>query len=276
MKKRHISRAAALLLALLLTLSLSACGSSDAAGYEVIDTLSESGFVIAFRQGDKLSEYVPAALNVLSARGTISALAAKWFGEDETTVEENAEALDAIEGIPERDFILGFSANAAPMAYEENGSYTGFDIELARAVCELLGWNLKLQPINVANLSSELLSGNVDAVWGGLYEGAAADGIYVTQPYMNVDFVLVARAADGYRSWRSLSGKYLSMSSEESYTQVLAENPDLESRLASVSRLASGAAGCFAELETGACDAILVDSAAARYYMNRIYIPSAE
>lgn len=270
MKKRIFPRLTALLLAVCLILSLAACGKSDAVGYEVIDTLKKSGFVIAFREGDKLSEYVPAALKVLAAQGTVKALALQWFGEDETTITSDAEALDSFEGIPERDFILGFSPGAAPMSYEENGEYKGFDIDLARAVCSLLGWKLKLQPIDVSRLSSELLSGNVDAVWGGLYEGAGADGVVVTQAYMEVDFVLVARAADGFRSWRSLKGKYLSMGAMEVYSQVLEENPKLAERLGSISRLASGTAGCFTELANRACDAILVDSAAARYYMSRV------
>ncbi len=270
MKKHIFPRLAALLLAVCLTLSFSACGKSDAVGYEVIGTLKKSGFVIAFREGDKLSEYVPAALKVLAAQGTVKALAVRWFGEDETTITEDAAALDAFEGIPERDFILGFSPGAAPMSYEENGDYIGFDIDLAREVCSLLGWKLKLQPIDVSSLSSELLSGNVDAVWGGLYDGTSADGVVVTQPYMDVSFVLVARAADGLRSWRSLKGKYLSMGAAEVYSRVLEENPKLTERLASISRLASGSPGCFEELANRACDAVLVDSAAARYYMSRV------
>ncbi len=269
MKNRILPRLTALLLAVCLILSLAACGKPDAVGYEVIDTLKKTGFVIAFREGDKLSEYVPAALKVLAAQGTVAALAVRWFGSDDTAITGDAEALDAFEGIPERDFILGFSPSAAPMAYEENGEYKGFDIDLARAVCELLGWNLKLQPVDVSRLSSELLSGNVDSVWGGLYEGASADGVVVTQVYMKVNFVLVARAADGFRSWRSLKGKFLSMGALEIYSQVLEENPKLAERLGGVSRLASGTAGCFTELENRACDVILVDSAAAQYYMSR-------
>lgn len=30
------------------------------------------------------------------------------------------------------------------MSYEENGSYAGFDIDLAREVCNRLGWELKV------------------------------------------------------------------------------------------------------------------------------------
>lgn len=270
MKKRTCLCLTALLLAVCVVLSLAACGKTSAAGYEVIESLKESGFVIAFREGDKLSEYVPAALRVLAARGTVKALAVKWFGEDSTTIAEEAGALDGFEGIPERDFILGFSAAAAPMSFEENGEYAGFDIELAREVCSLLGWKLKLQPIDVSNLSSELLSGNVDAVWGGLYEGAAESGVTVTAPYMPVELVLVARAEDEFGGWRAMKGRYLYMSMGEAYSRALAENPKLEERLAGVSRLVSGASGCFLALADHACDAILVDSAAARYYMTRI------
>lgn len=267
MKNKTLIRATALLLMLCQLFCLCACKEEDQFGYEVIDTLKKSGFVMAFREGDKLCEYVPAALQVLAAQGVVKTLAVQWFGEDETTIEENADALSAFGEIPQRDLILGFSDNSAPMSYEENGQYKGFDIDLAGKVCELLGWKLKLQPMDTTNLSSELQSGNVDVVWGGLYLGASASGVRVTDVYMNVNFVLVARTADNLGSLRSLRGKFLSMSSDAAYSETLEENEKLRSRLGSISRLASGATGCFTELENGACDVIMVDSAAAQYYI---------
>ena len=38
-------------------------------------------------------------------------------------------------------FTVGFDASYPPYGYmDENGEYTGFDLELAQAVCDLQGW----------------------------------------------------------------------------------------------------------------------------------------
>ena len=61
--------------------ALSACGQSEG-GYRVksVLTLVEQEYSIAFRTGDYVGEFVPAAIKVLMADGTVDALAQRWFG----------------------------------------------------------------------------------------------------------------------------------------------------------------------------------------------------
>ena len=43
----------------------------------------------------------------------------------------------------QKTFTVGFDAEYPPYGYmDENGEYTGFDLELAQAVCDLEGWEL--------------------------------------------------------------------------------------------------------------------------------------
>ena len=42
-----------------------------------------------------------------------------------------------------RTFIIGVDINSFPMAYVVDGNYWGFDVRLAMAVCERLGWTLQ-------------------------------------------------------------------------------------------------------------------------------------
>ena len=47
-------------------------------------------------------------------------------------------------GIEDKTLIVGFDAEYPPYGYmDENGEYTGFDLELAQAVCDLEGWELE-------------------------------------------------------------------------------------------------------------------------------------
>lgn len=90
--------------------------------------------------------YVNAALKVLAADGTIHSLALKWFGTDNTTFDSDAGALDALGDIPQRTFIMGLNEERFPMSYADGDGYSGFDVELAQAVCARLGWTRSISP----------------------------------------------------------------------------------------------------------------------------------
>ena len=46
-------------------------------------------------------------------------------------------------------FKVGFDAEYPPYGYmDDEGNYTGFDLELAQAVCEYYGWEYQAVPID--------------------------------------------------------------------------------------------------------------------------------
>ena len=50
---------------------------------------------------------------------------------------------DVKTGVEDGTLTVGFDAEYPPYGYmDENGEYTGFDLELAEAVCEKEGWKL--------------------------------------------------------------------------------------------------------------------------------------
>ena len=71
-----------------------------------------------------------------------------------------------------KTFTVGFDAEYPPYGYmDDNGDYTGFDLELADEVCKLKGWTLKKQPIIWDNKDNELNSGSIDCIWNGFIHG---------------------------------------------------------------------------------------------------------
>ena len=67
-----------------------------------------------------------------------------------------------------KTFTVGFDAEYPPYGYmDDNGDYTGFDLELAEEVCKLKGWTLKKQPIAWDSKDNELNSGSIDCIWNG-------------------------------------------------------------------------------------------------------------
>lgn len=72
--------------------------------------------------------------------------------------------------------VMGFDVNNSPYSYQdENGDYTGFDLDLAKEVCKRLGYELELQPVDWTEREAELDNGTVDFVWHGLTEDGQAE-----------------------------------------------------------------------------------------------------
>ena len=269
----------AILLALCLAQSCCACGGGRSS-YRVktVQTLVEQQYSLAFRTGDRTADYVTAALKVLAAQGRVDELALKWFGEKIISFESDAEALDKVRDngygelseIEPRDLIIGLDINSFPMAYVSGADYWGFDVEMAIATCELLGWTLKMQPIEKENVYIELSSGNIDCAWGGvaLNQKDIDAGLYAQfGPYVQNDIVIAVREGTLMNSRLSLNGKKMAMCSTAEAMEALNTDERLTKRLGQVTRLAGGTTECFDYLYAGKCDAVLTDTTA-MYYFN--------
>lgn len=273
---RRIRQILALGLICALGLSLCACGKT-VGSYRVLKTLGSESFRIGFRQNDYVAAYIDAALKTLAADGTVHSLAIQWLGADETTIEADSEALEALGDIPQRELIVGVSDSAFPMSYADGDGYAGFDVELAQAVCQKLGWTVRYQPISAEHAYVELSSGNVDCVWGGMVlDGVNLDEngkqkpekerIALSEPYLTNDLILVTRADSKYSSASRLKGATVMLDMAAQYMAALQANESLMRRFGQVERVTGGAQQCFASLNAGACAAIVTDSVALAYY----------
>lgn len=85
-----------------------------------------------------------------------------------------------------------------PMDYQdENGDWTGFDAEVAKAVCEMLGVTPVFQEVNWSAKESELASKTIDCIWNALtVDEERAANMGLTDNYMVNKQVIVVRASD--------------------------------------------------------------------------------
>lgn len=272
-----MKRITACILALALAVSLCACGGNS---YRVktVQTLVEQEYSLAFRTGDPTADYVRAAIETLCAEGKVDELANKWFGDRIIQFERDSQALDKLlddgqggqRELESRDFIIGVDVNAFPMAYLSGTEYWGFDVEMAIAVCERLGWTLRIQQIEKENVYIELSSGNIDCAWGGiaLNDQEVEQGLYAQYgPYVKNDIVVAVREGTLINRPIGLRGKKLAMCSTPEAMEALNTDERLQKRLGQVTRLAGGTTECFDYLYAGKCDAVLTDTTA-MYYFN--------
>jgi len=255
-----------------LSLSLAACGGSGSTGgygVKTLQTLVEQEYFLAFRRDDPIYFYVTAAIETLAAEGRVHELTAKWLGEQIIEFDSDIEALSRLTPPPPQDFIIGIDVNSFPMAYISNGEYWGYDVELALAACERLGWNLKIQPIEKENVYIELSSGNIDCAWGGIAisrEEIEKGNFTPYGPYVKNDIVIATRAGSSVWNSMRLNGKNMAMSSTAEALEALNTDEKLANRLGQITRLAGGTTECFEYLYTGKCDTVLTDSTALYYF----------
>ena len=267
--KNWKKRLLCLLLVLCLTLPLCACGRKFGYGVNAVEVLVAQDYARAFRNNDPLYFYVTAALSVLAAEGQVDALSVKWLGSPALNYAKQADALEKLQPPEPQDLIIGLDINSFPMAYLSNGEYWGLDVELAMAVCQKLGWTLKMQPIEKENVYIELSSGNIDVAWGGIAidaKEAAAGTFTVYGPYIHNDIVVATRNGSPVWNKLRLNGRKMCMPSTPEAKAALETDPKLTRRLGQITRLAGGTTECFEYLYAGKCDVVLTDSTALDYF----------
>ncbi|MBE5952566.1 MAG: amino acid ABC transporter substrate-binding protein [Lachnospiraceae bacterium] len=165
-------------------------------------------------------------------------------------------------------FTVGFDAEYPPYGYmDENGEYTGFDLELAEEVCKLNGWELVKQPIAWDNKDNELNSGSIDCIWNGFTINGREDLYEWSVPYVDNSQVIVVAADSGITDFAGLSGKKVGVQAASAALDVLSD-PEAQKALADTFAELNEFSDyntAFLELEAGAVDAIAMDIGVAKY-----------
>ena len=172
-------------------------------------------------------------------------------------------------GIEDKTLIVGFDAEYPPYGYmDDDGEYTGFDLELAQAVCDLEGWELEKKPINWDSKDMELNSGSIDCIWNGFTMNGREDDYTFSDPYVDNSQVIVVAENSGIDKLTDLAGKTVGVqaldllqSEEEGGQKELADT------FASLNEFADYNTA-FTELQAGALDALAIDIGVAKYQLN--------
>ena len=236
MKKRLFSLA----LASVMALSLAGCGGSQEA---------------ATAAGTK-AETEQAAADT-SAKAEDTAAEAETRAEGET-------ASEAAEGSGGGTLIVGFDQDFPPMGFMgDDGEYTGFDLELAKEVCDRNGWEFNPEPIAWDSKDALLKSGEIDCIWNGFTMNGREDEYTWSEPYLDNQQVFVVRADSGINSEKDLAGKIVEVQADSSAEAALKDNTELSSTF-STEIIPDYNTG-FMNLESGAVDAVAMDIVVAKY-----------
>ena len=162
-------------------------------------------------------------------------------------------------------FTVGFDQDFPPMGFVgEDGEYTGFDLELAQAVCDKMGWEFVPEPIAWDAKDAMLESGAIDCIWNGFTINGREDDYTWSDPYLDNSQVFVVRADSGIESAEDLAGKTVDVLTDSSAQAALEDNQELSSTFGNLQVIADYNTG-FMELESGVVDAVAMDIVVASY-----------
>ena len=170
----------------------------------------------------------------------------------------------------DKTFVMGIDPEYPPFSYlGDDGNYTGFDVEVCKAVCDYLGWKLDIFGVNWDEKLVQLDSMECDCVWSGMtiLDSMKEAGYVISEPYYDNTQVLVVKADSGFKSSKDLAGKIVAVQLGTSGESLLnGDLADLAKTFDSVLTCDSFLK-CFTELQGGAVDAVFVDMPVAASYV---------
>ena len=150
---------------------------------------------------------------------------------------------------------------------DDNGEYTGFDLELAQAVCDIEGWELVKTPIDWDSKDMELNSGSIDCIWNGFTMTGREEDYTFSVPYVDNSQVIVTSEESGINGLEDLSGKIVGVQAASAALALL-EDEEGQKELADTFGTLQQFAdynSAFVELQAGSIDAIAMDVGVAQY-----------
>ncbi len=107
-----------------------------------------------------------------------------------------------------RVFKHGFDLDYPPYSFiNEDGTTGGFDVELAQAVCEHLGWEYQAVPFNWDAKDAELNAGSCDCIWSGFTINGREDDYTWSKPYSDNTQMIMVKNDSGIKTLADLAGK---------------------------------------------------------------------
>ncbi|MBP5447647.1 MAG: amino acid ABC transporter substrate-binding protein [Treponema sp.] len=171
-------------------------------------------------------------------------------------------------------FVLGLDDSFPPMGFrDENNEIVGFDIDLAKTVCQRLGVKFKAQPINWDSMEQELSSGKIDCIWNGLtITEDRKKALSFTKAYLANKQVVVVRDNSGFKTLADLKGKRIALQAGSSAEDAVNDSPDFKNSVKEIIQLDQNLMA-LNDLVIGGVDGVVMDSIVAEYAIKQSNLP---
>ena len=196
-----------------------------------------------------------------------SSEASSEAASSEAASSEAASGAAVAGTISDGQLVIGLDDQFPPMGFrDDNNDLVGFDIDLAKAVCEKLGLEAVPTPIDWTTKELELDGGRVDVLWNGLTITPERQETMLMSPaYIANAQVIVVRSDSGITTLADLAGKVVGLqetsSADEAYASCSAAGTEAELIKAPEN------ISLFTDLKIGRIDAVVIDKVFGDYYI---------
>ena len=249
--------------------------AADAPFIFLDEELGVESYAIGFRMDDQeLADTVSGAVKAMVKDGTYEKIGEK-YPDIKDYLCLKAEDIDPAE-IPEKGsgdpgftFKHGFDLDYPPYSYrQDDGTVGGFDVELAQAVCEYMGWGYEPVPFNWDAKDMELNAGSCDCIWSGFTKEGREDKYAWGVTYSNNTQGILVPADSDIKTLADLSGKIVGVQTATSAADMLEDSrKDLADTFGEL-RVYETYTVAFNDLKAGAIDAIAIDMTAGTFLVS--------
>ena len=205
-----------------------------------------------------------------SAAGSEPSTSSEAASDSEEAIITGDPSEHTVEAIKARGkLVVTTEAGYAPFEFlDENDNVIGLDASLAQALADDLGVELDIQNIAFTSVVPEVQAGNADMAIAGLTPNAdRKKSVDMSDMYYEGGqcVLILAENADKYTTKESLDGQVVATQSG-----ALQETIQKEQFSNTEALLLPDFPQCIANLKTGECAAVLIDTISAEQYMETV------
>ena len=144
------------------------------------------------KDNKELKDKIDAALTELKEDGTLDKIVSNYIGDDTKgkSPYESPENVDRSNGT----LTMATNAEFEPYEYREDGEIIGIDVDMARAVCDKIGMELKIEDMAFDSIINAVQSGKADVgVAGMTVTEDRLKSIDFTQTYTKATQVIIVK-----------------------------------------------------------------------------------
>ena len=184
--------------------------------------------------------------------------------------QETAQDTSLDDILEKGELVMGMDISFPPMGFiGDDGKETGFDVDLANAVCEELGVTLVPKAIDWASKEMELQSGNIDVIWNGYTMNAERnEKVEYTKPYLNNQQLIAVKADSDIQTLDDLAGKVVGSQVDSAGLDAINANPEFAASLKEIPEY-DDFVTALTDLETSRLDAVVIDKVVVEYMMQK-------
>ena len=233
-----------------------------------MDGESVGSFAFGVKKGSKyeyLIEEFNTALAAMKSDGTYDQIMNMWLGSDATETSASATGDASAKATPKKTtYKIVSDSSFAPFEYQNSSNkYTGFDMELIKAIAKQQGFNITISNPGFDAALNAVQSGQADGVIAGMTITDARKDIFTfSDPYYTSNIILAVKKGSSIKSYENLKGKTVGAKNGTASYTWLEENAN---KYGFEVRAFDEASSMYDSLNSGSIDALMDDEAVLAY-----------